>query len=158
MDDGWRVCKDDRDCIEADPGPIDSGPRGIGAGGAHDVLALFLINCALRTAKLVVCSRFHFHKDDKISLPRDDVYFGLSAPRAIVARYHHIAGAAEIAMSQIFSAATKCGGRAEILGLEPVAGGVAQFPEKLRGLNPAVSGVIASSSHSMTLPRIRKQR
>lgn len=151
---GW-IRKDDGDGIEADLVPGDAGASGVGAGGAHDILLLIAVDGALGTGNAIRGAGFDFDENDGVPIARDDVDLGIAFVGPIVAGDYHQAGAAQIAMSEVFAAASEGGIGCKCAAFAEVARGVAQFPEELPGVDVTVRSFSTSRCHSMTLPRTR---
>jgi len=144
------MAQHDRDSVEANFVPLDSGAGDIAAGGAHNVFLLFEIDSPIRMAGFGGAARLDFYENQQIAAPRHDIDFRIDA-WAVVPRDDRKAHLAQIAMSQIFPAPAARGFRSQDVALAELPRPVAEFPEELARLDdPLLS---ASSCHSMTLPR-----
>lgn len=155
MNERRRLGEHDGDGVEAHLVPGDTGAGGIAAGSANDVLLFIRPNRAIRGAEFGRSSGFHFHEDEDVRLAGDDIDFGIAFVGAEIAGDNGKAGISQITVGQIFASAAEGGFGREGAALMELASGIAQLPEELGRVDLPERSSIASSRHSITLPRTR---
>jgi hypothetical protein len=149
------VGKDDRDSVETNLTPSDSRARRVGSCGSNNIFLLVAANGTIGSAIVAGRACFNFHKHNRFALARNNIGFDFTIRGAIIPGNNQITRASQIPMRKVFAAFSKRRLRRQCLPFPKLTRAITQLPEELPRRENACGVLIASSSHSMTLPRMR---
>ncbi len=143
------------------------GPPGVVERGIHQFPALLVVDCAIGWTEIFRSPAFHFYKDERVAIPRDQVGLSRAGASAMVPRNYCHSSALQEAVGKVFTPASRRQIRIPGAAAPMVSGQIREPVKRSEHLAPpsdlaevalAIQPLVyfnALSFHSITLPRTR---